>query len=57
VERNTDKRAADSRSQQVRLIELELDDLQRRQQLAIERLYQLRKPPPRTAPRSRLAAP
>jgi hypothetical protein len=42
MERSNDKRAADSRSQQVRLIELELDDLQRRQQQAIEKLTRLR---------------
>jgi hypothetical protein len=37
MERN-DKQVTDSRSQQVRLIELELDDLQCRQQAAIEQL-------------------
>jgi hypothetical protein len=56
MERSNDKRAADSRSQQVRLIELELDDLQRRQQLAIEKLYQLREPSP-TAPLTARTAP
>jgi hypothetical protein len=58
MERN-DEHQTDSRRQQVRLIELELDDLVRRQQAAIERLYQLREPlpraplTPRTAPVAR----
>jgi hypothetical protein len=54
MERN-DKQRTDSRRQQVRLIELELDDLVRRQQAAIERLYQLREPPPRAPLAARTA--
>jgi hypothetical protein len=49
------QRQADSHRNRVRLIKLELDDLVRRQQAAIERLYQLREPLPRAPLRPRTA--